>query len=131
MVNSDNGELIGTKAFGTGLWTQITIGADASDNMKVFIQTGGQTITSWGPAGIPGAMLVFGLPDSDTPSDVDAISSDQSVAASPDSPSVPQSTTQATGDVMVVVNPFSYILAGFGLIALIAGSVLFFRSNRD
>ena len=48
MVNSDNGELIGTKAFGTGLWTQITIGADASDNMKVFIQTGGQTITSWG-----------------------------------------------------------------------------------
>ena len=67
----------------------------------------------------------------DTPSDVDAISSDQSVAASPDSPSVPQSTTQATGDVMVVVNPFSYILAGFGLIALIAGSVLFFRSNRD
>ena len=131
MVNSDNGELIGTKAFGTGLWTQITIGADASDNMKVFIQTGGQTITSWGPAGIPGAMLVFGLPDSDTPSGVDAISSDQSVAASPDSPSVPQSTTQATGDVMVVVNPFSYILAGFGLIALIAGSVLFFRSNRD
>jgi len=31
--------------------------------MKVFVQTGGMTITSWGPTGIAGAMIALGLPD--------------------------------------------------------------------
>ena len=63
MLDSETGEVLARKFLGQALWTQVSIGADALGQMKIFVQTGGMTITSWGPTGIAGAMIALGLPD--------------------------------------------------------------------
>ena len=63
ILDANTGKVVTKKNFGTGLWTQVSIAADANGKMKVFVQTGGMTISSWGLTGIPGAMMVYGLPD--------------------------------------------------------------------
>jgi hypothetical protein len=63
ILDANTGKVVTKKNFGTGLWTQVSIAADPNGKMKVFVQTGGMTISSWGLTGIPGAMMVYGLPD--------------------------------------------------------------------
>ncbi len=63
MLDAETGEVLAKKFLGQGIWTQVSIGADALGQMKVFVQVGGMTITSWGPTGIAGAMIALGLPD--------------------------------------------------------------------
>ena len=144
LLNSETGELISKKAFGTGLWTQITIGADASDNMKVFVQTGGQSIASWGPTGIPGALIALGLPD-------ETAIAGEPVAVAPAAPGAPAAPVEEriveveearkiiveqkiveteTIKTQAIISPLSYLMIIISFIILVISATLFVTSGN-
>ena len=143
LLNSETGELILKKAFGTGLWTQITIGADASDNMKVFVQTGGQSIASWGPTGIPGALIALGLPDETAISNelVVAAPADPAAPAAPADPAAPgeeriveveveKIVETETIKTQTIISPLSYLMIIISFIILVISATLFVTSGN-
>jgi alcohol dehydrogenase (cytochrome c)/quinohemoprotein ethanol dehydrogenase len=60
VFDAETGKIVTKKLFGFGLGQQPTLGATTKGEMRLFLNTGGLSGSSWGnPA--PGALMVFGL----------------------------------------------------------------------
>lgn len=138
ILDANTGKLVAKKNFGTGLWTQVTIGADPAGKIKVFVQTGGMTIASWGPTGIPGALMAYGLPDTlpaakeVTKEVVKEVIKEVQKEVIKEVPKevIKEVIKEVTKEVRIkeeVINPLSYVLAGVGLIFLVVTAVMFTR----
>ena len=132
LLNSETGEVISKRSFGIGLWTQATIGADSLDNMKVFVNTGGMSIASWGQTGIPGAMIALGLGDE---SNV-VISEEVVVApADPGEPAAPAQVQEVVTEIETIrtetiISPISYLMIIISFIILAISATMFITSGN-
>ena len=129
LLNSETGEVISTQYFGIGLWTQATIAADSLDNMKVFIQTGGQSIASWGIRGVPGAMITLGL------SEGSGLVSEVAQVDPADVPSQPVQVEEVVTEIETiktetVISPVSYLMIIISFIILAISATLFITSGN-
>ena len=134
LLNSETGEVLSKRSFGIGLWTQATIGADSQGDMKVFVQTGGMSIASWGQTGIPGAMIALGLGDQSA----DVISQEVVVApADPGQPAAPGQVQEVevvteieTIKTETIISPISYLMIIISFIILVISATMFITSGN-
>ena len=105
--------------------------------MKVFVQTGGQSIASWGPTGIPGALIALGLPD-------EMPIAREPVAAAPVDPAAPAAAPVVEERVVevekiietetiktqAIVSPLSYLMIIVSFIILVISATLFVTSGN-
>ena len=132
LLNSETGEVLSKRSFGIGLWTQATIGADSQGDMKVFVQTGGMSIASWGQTGIPGAMIALGLGDESS-----VVISDEVVVApaDPAAPAAPGQVQEVVTEIETirtetVISPLSYLMIIISFIILAISATMFITSGN-
>ena len=128
LLNSETGEVISKRSFGIGLWTQATIGADSLDNMKVFVNTGGMSIASWGQTGIPGAMIALGLGD-----ESNVVISEEVV--DPGEPAAPAQVQEVVTEIETIrtetiISPISYLMIIISFIILAISATMFITSGN-
>ena len=136
LLKADTGEVIAKRSFGVGLYTQATIGADGNGDMKVFVQTGGMSIASWGPAvyGAAGAMIALGL--SDGPgiiSDVVQEGPEPEIIVEPEIVEVEKivelETKEIVTETQTLISPISYLMIIISFIILAISATLFVTSG--
>ena len=129
-MNSETGEILSKRSFGIGLWTQATIGADSQGDMKVFVNTGGMSIASWGQTGIPGAMIALGLGDESS------VVISEEVVVAPADPAAPAAPAQEvvteieTIRTETVISPLSYLMIIISFIILAISATMFITSGN-
>jgi hypothetical protein len=101
--------------------------------MKAFVQTGGMTIASWGPTGIPGALMVYGLPD-ELPKPVEVVKEvikevPKEVIKEVPKEVIKEVIKEVPGGAATPEIPVSYGTVGIavGIIFLVVSAVLFTR----
>ena len=132
LLNSETGEILSKRSFGIGLWTQATIGADSQGDMKVFVNTGGMSIASWGQTGIPGAMIALGLGDESS------VVISEEVVVAPADPAAPVSPAEVQEVVTeietirteTVISPLSYLMIIISFIILAISATMFITSGN-
>ena len=100
--------------------------------MKVFVQTGGMSIASWGQTGIPGAMIALGLGDESS-----VVISDEVVVApaEPAAPAAPGQVQEVVTEIETirtetVISPLSYLMIIISFIILAISATMFITSGN-
>ena len=136
LLNAETGEVVTKRSFGVGLYTQATIGADGNGDMKVFVQTGGMSIASWGPAvyGAAGAMIALGL--SEGPgivSDVVQEGPEPEIIVEPEIVEVEKivelETKEIITETQTLISPISYLMIIISFIILAISATMFVTSG--
>ena len=125
MLDADTGKLLATKQFGTPLWVQPSMGATADGDMRLAVVFGGQ-FGLWSPQ-IPGAVMVYGLPDKLPEPQVITKEVIKEVVKEVVK-EVPKEVTKTV--TVETISPISYAAIGVSIVVLVIAGVLFTRRKK-
>ncbi len=133
MIDADTGKEIGRKNIGSALTSQVTIGADSDQKIKVFAIFGGANHGVHGTRGvggspmIPGAVLAYGLPDTLPQPQVVT----KEVIKEVEKEVIKEVPKEITKTVTVeTISPISYGAVGLAVVIAVVGAIMMSRARK-
>ncbi len=133
MLDAETGKELGRKNIGSALTSQVTIGADSDQKMKIFAIFGGANHGVHGTRGvggspmIPGAVLAYGLPD--TLPQPQVITKEVIKEVSKEViKEVPKEITKTV--TVETISPVSYAAIGLAVVIAVVGAIMMSRARK-